>query len=99
MTMLLALLLFTTSPTPLFLMLLFPLLFTSNMFARSILQSCNTAQQVQTWRKPYQPSRRGQVSESGGDEGVYPRPTNQVLSQVLSQLPNQMYSSKPHNQS
>lgn len=91
MTILLALLLFTTCPTPLLLTLLSPLLFISNKFARSILQSCNTAQQVQTWRKPYQQSRRGQVSESGDDEGVYPRPTKQLL--------NQMYSSKPHNQS
>jgi hypothetical protein len=36
------------------------------------------------------------VSESGDDEEVYPRP----ISQLLSQLLNQMYSnSKPHNQS
>ncbi|KAL7897909.1 hypothetical protein HDV64DRAFT_252218 [Trichoderma sp. TUCIM 5745] len=97
MTMLLALLLFTTSPTLLFLMLLSPLLFISNKFARSILQSCHASQQVQTWRKLYQPSRRGQVSESGDDEEVYPRPISQLLSQLFSQI---LYSnSKPHNQS
>lgn len=36
------------------------------------------------------------MSESGDDEGVYPRPTSQPLNRLLL---NQMYSSKLHNQS
>jgi hypothetical protein len=83
-------------PCPI-LTLLSPLPSTSNSFAQPPLQSC-TVPRVQRSTAPrtslrlYQPSRRDQVSDSGGAEGVSQHATTLRLSKPQKQLRSQCLS-------